>query len=346
MPKLASKEDLEAMGKQLLLDRKKINKTLIICGGTGCKASRSQDVIDAIKERKSKVNQGLFAKPLRRGESFRAFFNSLPGLLKAKDLREVVKAVLVARRKNKPVIFLMGAHVIKCGLSPLVIELIERGIVTAVAMNGAGVIHDFEIAYCGSTSEDVAVALKDGSFGMARQTADYINAAIHEGVSQSKGLGESVGMMMEQRALRHRHLSIAYACWQKKIPLTVHVAIGTDIIHQHLSFNGADTGEASACDFRILTEMVAKLHKGGVVINFGSAVILPEVFLKTLSVARNLTGKVFDFTTANFDMNVHYRPYVNIVTRPVDGGAGKGYYIVGHHEIMLPLLTQAIIEGI
>ncbi|MFH1691402.1 MAG: hypothetical protein ABIC68_02345 [Candidatus Omnitrophota bacterium] len=298
-----------------------------------------------IKNRKSKVNEKLFAKPLKRGASFRAFFNSLPSILKAKDLREVVKAVLVARRKNKPVIFLMGAHVIKCGLSPLVIELIERGIVTAVAMNGAGVIHDFEIAYCGSTSEDVAAALKDGSFGMARQTADYLNAAIHTGVSQSKGLGEAVGMMIEQRALRHRHLSIAYACWRKKIPLTVHVAIGTDIIHQHLSFNGADTGEASARDFRILTETVAKLHKGGVVINFGSAVILPEVFLKTLSVARNLTGKVVDFTTANFDMNVHYRPYVNIVSRPQDG-AGKGYYIVGHHEIMLPLLVQAIIEEI
>lgn len=298
-----------------------------------------------IKERKSKVDQGLFARPLKRGGSFCAFFNSLPGLLKAKDLREIVKAVLVARRKKKPVIFLMGAHVIKCGLSPLVIELIERGVVTAVGMNGAGVIHDFEIAYCGSTSEDVAAALKDGSFGMARQTADYINAAIHEGVGQSKGLGESVGMMVEQRALRHRHLSIAYACLRKKIPLTVHVAIGTDIIHQHFSFNGADTGEASARDFRTLTEIVAKIHKGGVVINFGSAVILPEVFLKTLSVARNLTGKVVDFTTANFDMNVHYRPYMNIVTRPVDG-AGKGYYIVGHHEIMLPLLTQAIIEEI
>lgn len=299
----------------------------------------------SIEKRKSKVDQKLFAKPLERGESFRVFLNSLPDILKAKDLKEVVRAVVSARRKNKPVIFLMGAHVIKCGLSPLVIELIEKGVVTAVAMNGAGAIHDFEIAYGGCTSEDVAAALKDGSFGMARQTADYINAAVHEGVKQSKGFGESVGMMMEQKALRHRRLSIACACLRKKIPLTVHVAIGTDIIHQHLSFNGADTGEASARDFRILTETVAGLHKGGVVINFGSAVVLPEVFLKALSVARNLTGKVVDFTTANFDMNVHYRPYVNIVSRPVEG-AGKGYYIVGHHEIMLPLLAQAIIEEI
>lgn len=299
----------------------------------------------SIGKRKSKVNQKLFAKPLERGESFRVFLKSLPDILKAKDLKEIVRAVVTARRKNKPVIFLMGAHVIKCGLSPLVIELIEKDIVTAVAMNGAGAIHDFEIAYGGCTSEDVAAALKDGSFGMARQTADYINAAVHEGLIQSKGFGESVGMMVEQRALRHRRLSIAYACLRKKIPLTVHVAIGTDIIHQHLSFNGADTGEASARDFRILTETVARLHKGGVAINFGSAVVLPEVFLKALSVARNLSGKVVDFTTANFDMNVHYRPYVNIVSRPVEG-TGKGYYIVGHHEIMLPLLTQAIIEEI
>ncbi len=298
-----------------------------------------------IKNRKSKVNEKLFAKPLKRGASFRAFLDSLPQILKAKDLKDVVDAVVLARRKNRPVLFLMGAHVIKCGLSPLVIELIERGVITGVAMNGAGAIHDFEVAYCGSTSEDVAASLKDGSFGMARQTADYINAALHEGVSQSKGFGESFGMMIQAKALRHRRFSIAYACLEKKIPLTVHVAIGTDIIHQHLSFNGADTGEASARDFRIFTEEVAQLGNGGVLINFGSAVVLPEVFLKALSVARNLTGKVVNFTTANFDMNVHYRPYVNIVTRPVDG-AGRGYYIVGHHEIMLALLAQAIIEEI
>lgn len=299
----------------------------------------------SIKNRRSKVNEKLFAKPLKRGASFRAFFDSLPDILKAKDIKEVVDAVLRARRKKKPVLFLMGAHVIKCGLSPLVIELVERDVLTGVAMNGAGAIHDFEVAYCGSTSEDVASALKDGSFGMARQTADYINAALHEGVSQSKGFGESLGMMIDAKASRHKRFSIAYACYKKKIPLTVHVAIGTDIIHQHFSFNGADTGEASARDFRLFTEEVACLNNGGVVINFGSAVVLPEVFLKALSVARNLKGEVAHFTTVNFDMNVHYRPYVNIVTRPVDG-SGRGYYIVGHHEIMLALLTQAIMEGI
>ncbi|MBI5872659.1 MAG: hypothetical protein HZB36_00750 [Candidatus Omnitrophica bacterium] len=299
----------------------------------------------SIAKRKSKVDQTLFAKALKRGVSFKTFLESLPNILKAKELKEVAGAIVAARRKGKPVMLLMGAHVIKCGLSPIVIDLIEKGILTSVAFNGAGIIHDFEISYCGSTSEDVAQALQSGSFGMVRETAEYLNAAIAEGVQEGRGLGESVGLLIERRNLKFKKLSIAYACLKKRIPLTVHVAIGTDIIHQHPSASGADTGEATMRDFRKFCEEVAGLGNGGVVLNFGSAVILPEVFLKALSVARNLTKGVTHFTTANFDMLFHYRPMQNIVSRPVEG-AGRGYNIVGHHEIMLPLLAQAIKENL
>lgn len=299
----------------------------------------------SIKKRKSKVDKRLFAFPLERGCRFEKFFDSLPNILKVKDLKDVVASIVRARAHDRPVMLLCGAHVIKCGLSPIVIELIERGVITSVAFNGAGIIHDFEIAYCGETSEDVASALKDGSFGMAEETAAYLNGAVTEGVREGRGFGDSVGLMMEQKLLKFRHLSIAHACSRKRIPLTVHVAIGTDIIHQHPSANGADIGEASMRDFRRFSDEVAGLDRGGVVLNFGSAVILPEVFLKALSVARNITGRVGAFTTANFDMNVHYRPMQNIVIRPTQG-TGKGYYIVGHHELMMPLLAQAVLEKI
>jgi len=298
----------------------------------------------SIRGRKSKVDKTLFAKPLESKASFGAFLDSLPNILKARDLRAIVQAIVSARKKGKPVILMMGAHVIKCGLSPLVIDLIRRRIVTAVAMNGAGVIHDFEVAYGGQTSEDVAAALKDGSFGMVRETAAFINAAAKEGAAQRSGFGAAVGRAISREKLRYKDLSIAFTCWKGSVPLTVHVAIGTDIVHQHADFSGADTGAVSAEDFRVLTRTVARLDNGGVVLNFGSAVVMPEVFLKSLSVARNLKKSVKNFTTANFDMNIHYRPSQNIVTRPVLG-SGKGYYIVGHHEIMLPLLRQAVLEG-
>ena len=297
----------------------------------------------SIKKRKSKVDKALFAQPLKQGASFLDFFNSLPLILKSKELKQVVEAIAKARRKKKPVLFLMGAHVIKCGLSGLIIDLINKNVITSVALNGAGIIHDFEIAFCGSTSEDVAASLEDGSFGMVKETADFINTAILEGVQEGRGFGESVGLKIERENLKYKDLSIAYACHRKRIPLTVHVALGTDIIHQHPSCSGADTGEASLRDFRRLTDEVAKLTNGGVVINIGSAVILPEVFLKALSVARNLTKHVRDFTTANFDMNFHYRPYQNIVSRPVQT-SGQGFYIIGHHEIMIPLFVQALKE--
>lgn len=298
----------------------------------------------SIKSRKSKVDKTLLAKVPACHSSFKLFFDSLPNILKAKDLREIVAAVIAARKKKKPVLFLMGAHVVKCGLSPVVIDLLQKDILTSVSMNGAGIIHDFEMAYCGQTSEDVACALKDGSFGMARETAEFINAAINEGVQSDLGLGAAVGSRIESDKLKFRNLSIAAACLRLKKLLSVHVALGTDIIHQHPSCSGAQTGEASLRDFRSLSEEVAKLDAGGVVINAGSAVVLPEVFLKALSVARNLNGRVKDFTTVNFDMNFHYRPHQNIVTRPLDG-CGRGYYILGHHEIMIPLLAHALMEA-
>ena len=243
---------------------------------------------------------------------------------------------------KRAVILMMGAHVIKCGLNPVVIELIRKKVITGIAINGACLIHDFEVAYQGQTSEDVAKALEKGKFGMGKETADFINEAIRQGVSGGRGAGESLGRKIFNSRLPYGRLSLLGNAYKYKIPVTCHVAIGTDIIHQHPSFDGALTGEGSLRDFHILTEEISKLE-GGVVLNFGSAVILPEVFLKALNLARNLGFKVKNFTTANFDMNYHYRPSENIVRRPVLS-SGRGYYIIGHHEIMLPLLAQAVIE--
>jgi hypothetical protein len=297
----------------------------------------------SIRERSSKVDLAMFARPNKAGVSFKTFIRSLPNLLRSSDLSYVVTAIVRARNKGKPVVLMMGAHVIKCGLSPWVIEMIRRNVVTAVAMNGAGIVHDFEIAFGGKTSEDVGAALDDGSFGMARETGEFLNNAVKEGVRNGFGLGASVGRAIERAPLKFKKLSVASACAKAGIPLTVHVAIGTDIIHPHPSFDGAATGEASARDFRRLIEVVTHLDGGGVVLNFGSAVIMPEVFLKALSAARNLTGKVKGFTTANFDMNAQYRPLQNIVLRPTQK-SGRGVSIIGHHEIMMPLLFQAVTE--
>lgn len=297
----------------------------------------------SVTQRKSKVEIEDFTKaPLRRA-TFSGFFNSLPNILKAKDIRAIVNAAVTARNKEKAVIFMAGAHVIKCGLNPIVIELINKKVITCLTLNGAGIIHDFEIALGGVTSEDVGEGLKEGKFGMARETADFINNAITEGVGSGLGLGYSVAKKISDSKLRYKKLSILYQAYKNKVPVTVHVGIGTDIIHQHPSFNASLTGEGSLRDFHLLAENICRINNGGVVLNFGSAVMLPEVFLKALNLARNLGNKVKDFTTANFDMLYHYRPMQNVVTRPTEAG-GKGYYIVGHHEIMLPLLAQAIIE--
>ena len=297
----------------------------------------------SVKTRFSKVNLADFAKPPVRKASFVKFFDTLPNILKAKEIRDIAVSIVKARKKKKSVIFMCGAHVIKCGLNPVLIELLRKKIITCVCLNGAGIIHDFELAFQGKTSEDVSENLKDGSFGMGRETADFINNAVKEGAQEGLGLGYSVAKKISEANLKHKNLSLLYNAYKYKVPVCVFVGIGTDIIHQHPSFNAGLTAEGSIRDFYLMTENIAHLNSGGVVLNFGSAVMMPEVFLKALNLSRNLGGKVKDFTTANFDMVYHYRPSQNVCQRPVMSG-GKGYYVIGHHEIMLPLLAQAVIE--
>ena len=293
--------------------------------------------------RRCKVSLKDFAKTGEKRQSFKIFYESLPDILASKNLKTVVSGVVRAHKTKKQVIFMMGAHVIKCGLSPLVIDLMRKGVVKAVALNGAGIIHDTEIAMIGRTSEDVGEGIVDGTFGMAKETASLINEAINSGVKDGFGIGEAVGRRIVRDKLPNRSLSILATGCEMKIPVTVHVALGTDIIHQHPSANGEAIGEGSLLDFRNFIYSVSRLE--GVAINFGSAVILPEVFLKAVTVARNLGYKIRNFTTANFDMISQYRPYQNILSRPTSSG-GKGYSIIGHHEIMIPLLYRAIIEEI
>jgi len=299
----------------------------------------------SVKARLSKVNSADFAQAPAKNKGFRAFYASLPNILKAKDLRCLVKDLVSARKKGKAVIFMAGAHVIKCGLNPVVIELIKNKVITCIALNGAGIIHDFEIAFQGKTSEDVAANLKTGKFGMGKETAEFINCAVAEGVEAGLGLGNSVARKIADSKLRYKNLSLLFNAHKYKVPVCVFVGIGTDIIHQHPSFDAGLTGRGSQADFYTLAENIRALNNGGVVLNFGSAVMLPEVFLKALNLARNLGNNVKGFTTANFDMIYQYRAAQNVVTRPT-GSRGKGYYIIGHHEIMLPLLAQAVIENL
>ena len=295
--------------------------------------------------RKSKVSFDAFAKRCRKGGSFRDFYDSLPNFLASSDFQQVVDALSEAHKRKRTVLWMLGAHVLKVGLSPLLIELIRRKVITAIAMSGAGVIHDFELAYMGCTSEDVAAALADGSFGMAEETHSMLNAAIGEGARKGWGLGRSVGSMINAKKLPYRRLSLLATCHQLKVPASVHVAIGTDIIHQQSSADGAAIGKTSLTDFRSLVGVVSGLGEGGVVGNIGSAVILPEVFLKTVSMARNLGHSVKDFTAFNFDMIRHYRPTENVLKRPTLLG-GKAIHITGHHELLIPLLARAVIEKI
>ena len=255
----------------------------------------------------------------------------------------MVAAVAKAKKQGKAVVLMAGAHVIKCGLTPVLAELLRKKVITCICLNGAGVIHDFEIAFQGKTSEDVAASLIEGKFGMGRETAEFINGAVSKGAVRGMGLGEAVAHRIAQEKLPHRELSLLYQAYKYRVPVCVFVAIGTDIIHQHPSFDAGLTGVASKRDFHTLVAHLPNINKGGVVLNFGSAVVLPEVFLKALNLSRNTGNRVQDFVTANFDMIYHYRPAVNIVSRPVMAG-GQGYYIIGHHELMLPMLAQAIME--
>ncbi len=295
-----------------------------------------------IKKRFSKVQTSLLGKKVDKGARVRSFIHGLPDILAAQNLRTIARNIAQAHRANKTILLGMGAHPIKVGLSPLIIDFMERGIIHAVALNGAGVIHDFELAYMGETSEDVAASLKDGSFGMAEETGAFINQAISEGSIKGLGLGAAVGQAILKARLPHRKLSILATAARLGMPVTSHVAIGTDIIHMHPMADGKALGDCSLRDFRTLTSVVSTLG-GGVYLNFGSAVVLPEVFLKAVSLARNLGCPVQNLTTVDLDFLAHYRPLANVVTRPTLQ-SGKGYHLTGHMEIMVPLLFAAVLE--
>ncbi|MGD9172909.1 MAG: deoxyhypusine synthase family protein [Desulfobacterales bacterium] len=296
----------------------------------------------SLSQRSSKVNTVDFARIWQQGGAFKDFVSGLPDILAAADLKTVVSALAAAARTNKTVILGMGAHVIKVGLNPVVIDLMERGIVHCVALNGAGIIHDLELAMAGHTSEDVAGAVDDGSFGMADDTAVFLGAALENSQPDAKGLGQAVGHAIAQQNLPYSEISILAAGFRLGIPVTVHVAIGTDIIHMHPQFDPARSGEASHHDFRLFAAMVARLQNG-VYLNAGSAVVLPEVFLKAVTLARNLGHTLDEFTTVNLDFTRHYRPITNVLHRPTAKG-GIGINLIGHHEIMLPLIAAGAIE--
>lgn len=299
----------------------------------------------SIRTRKSKVRVSDFAQPFEPGGSFKDFLNRLPDILSAKDLMYIVSAITNSYKNEDVIAAGLGAHVIKVGLGPVIIDLMERGIIQAVALNGAGIVHDFEAAFTGQTSEDVDSEIGSGTFGMAEETGTLLNKAIEKGFKKGWGIGRSVGDMINRSGYPHKDLSILAAGVRLGVPVTVHVAIGTDIIHIHPQMNGGVTGECSYRDFQLFAGVVAKLE-GGVYLNIGSAVVLPETFLKALTLVRNLGYKVQNFTTVNMDFIQHYRPLTNVVRRPTKDGAGKGYTLTGHHEIMLPLLAAAVLEGV
>ncbi len=295
----------------------------------------------SIKDRASKVRIDDFARPHQKGASFKDFFTFLPNLLAAGHFKNVVAAVVQARKDKKPVMLGMGAHAIKVGLNPVLIDLMERGVITSLSLNGAGAIHDFELAFIGQTSEDVDKELLSGAFGMAEETGSMLNQAVRA-ARDDEGIGAAVGRMIHTSDFPYKDKSLLACAYRLKVPVTVHVAIGTDIIHMHPSFDGKATGEAAHRDFLAFCTLVSELE-GGVYINLGSAVLLPEIFLKAVTLVRNLGHPLRHFTTVNMDFVQHYRPNTNVVRRPTQGG-GKGFALTGHHEIMLPLLAAAIIE--
>jgi hypothetical protein len=295
----------------------------------------------SLAERGGKVKQAGFATVYQPGSGIEGLLTSLPRILAGDSMRAVVEATLGARKKQKPVIWGLGGHVIKCGLAPVLIDLMRRGFATAFAMNGAASIHDFEIALAGSTSEDVEAVLPDGRFGAAEETGREWNKALET----EAGAGEALGRALECIAPeQHAKDSILVQAWKARVPVTVHVAIGTDTPHTHPAVNAKTLGRATHHDFRLFCTLVAALNDGGVFINAGSAVIMPEVFLKALSAVRNLGHEVRDFTTVNLDFLQHYRPRVNVVERPHAQSGGYGYALTGHHEIMIPLLAAFLIE--
>jgi len=294
-----------------------------------------------LRTRRSVVRRTMLATPPRPGMRVQEFLRGLPAVLAARDLVTVAREIAVRHRAGKRIVLGMGAHPIKVGLSPLIIDLMQGGLLSAVATNGAAIIHDFELAFAGETSEDVATNLADGRFGMVEETGRFLNEAIARARSD-QGLGSAVGAAVRDAKFPHKRLSIAAAGVRLGIPVTVHVALGTDIIHMHPAADGAALGAASLRDFRQLAAVVAGLG-GGVFINLGSAVIIPEVFVKALSLARNVGHRVDNLLTVDMDFIRHYRPHVNVVERPT-AGTGRGYHFTGHHEIMFPLLCAAVLE--
>jgi len=294
----------------------------------------------SIRQRKSKAQAKKFGRPLDAGSAGK-FFDSLPEFLKAADLKEFIDCVVKARKKDRPFHLMMGAHVIKVGLSPIIIDLMKRGIVTGISMNTAGLIHDLELAFMGQTSEDVQAGLADGSFGMAEETGRHFRCVTDLAEKNSCGLGEAAGIYINSQKAGFRKDSLFSAADRFELPATVHLVVGADIVHQQNSFLAGATAEASYRDFKILAAILGLADKGGVVSNIGSAVVLPEVFLKALTVSRNINKGKRTITTANFDMISHYRPMMNIVNRPTTNG-GRGFNFIGHHEIMIPLLAWGL----
>ncbi len=296
-----------------------------------------------LKSRASKVTVANFGQPVAPGASMAQFLASLPDCLGARDLLAVARAVADAATSNGGVLWALGAHVIKTGVGRVLIDLMERGFVSAIATNGAAVIHDFEIALAGATSEDVDQTLGPGTFGMADETGRLLNRAINDGVAAHMGIGQSVSRYLHERQPQYARSSVLATAGRLGIPVTVHVAIGTDIIHMHPAASGAALGEGSLRDFKHFVANVARLERG-VFLNCGSAVVLPEVFLKAVALARNHGIPLASLTTVNLDFIRSYRPETNVVTRPTAGTSGRGYSLVGHHEIMLPLLAAAILQ--
>ncbi len=298
-----------------------------------------------LASRPSKVAAEDFARPFGEDASLRDFLSSLPNILAVQSIREIAARMRRARALGKPIVWGIGGHVVKTGLAPLIIDLMRRGFVTGVAANGSVLVHDAEVALVGSTSEDVDATLGAGAFGAADETGRLLNEAARSAARDGVGLGEALGRMLVESGPQHAELSLLCAAYGSQIPFTAHVAIGTDIAHFHPQADGASLGAATHTDFRLLSELVRRMGGGGVYLNVGSAVILPEVFLKCVTLVRNLGHALEDFTTANFDFIQSYRPLTNVVRRPTSGGAGRGFSVTGHHELTIPLLAAHLLCG-
>jgi Arginine dihydrolase ArgZ-like, C-terminal, Rossmann fold len=296
-----------------------------------------------LKSRKSKVTAADVARTADRATTIGEFIDSLPNILAAADLKAIVAAIAQAKRSDGGVMWGLGAHVIKTGLGPVIVDLMRRGFVSAIATNGAAVIHDFEIALAGATSEDVDESLGPGQFGMADETGRLLNGAINEGAAQGLGLGQAVSRFLHARQPQFAKSSVLAEAARLDIPVTVHVAVGTDITHMHPDASGSAIGEASLRDFRYFVANVGRLEHG-VYLNCGSAVVLPEVFLKAVALVKNRGTQLQHLTTVNLDFVRGYRPETNVVRRPVAGGSGRGYSLVGHHELLIPLIAAALVE--